>query len=522
MSSDFFGNLRSGFRMPDARINGGGPLPTSLSGPAGINGDPDGKINFNSDLLSGITPYADAKGGRMGSDRNYQQIPCRVQQIIPMLYLPRADARLANEQLVVSHPVDQGDVAFVINTDNVNRLIRPNVMQNAPLRQEPGRSAFCNLPTLNYILSGLQRLKPSDNLKTSSWARMAYDLGYDWQTTDPVRKRQQLTNLISTRLMPYGICAGSEKQGGQHETGLSPVQAACNFVITMTVDGQNRDLVNFWRGTNISAGDQLIYRLQYVPTKRFTLNHYFKEMVHESFPDAQSCWLMVPDRFSIIHNPQKSLNQKYNTEICDYWKDYDYRLDGYWRVAQTFQHRNSHDEEVENYCNDMCFMRGQLLQVTFAPAWIYMGSKKRKRGGSNAISASTATAAVKRKSDTVDVDRFMNKQARFKSWTKSAASVAPNPPLVPMAISSSQTLAPHHSIESSLVSLAPESDITSAIIQSELNQMMPLRTEPVEPTTTNASVEKADAIEKVAAPKATKTVKVNKMKSDLKRNVVKE
>ena len=52
--------------------------------------------------------------------------------------------------------------------------------------------------------------------------------------------------------------------------------------------------------------------------------------------------------------------------------------------------------------------------------------------------------------------------------------------------------------------------------------MMPLRTEPVEPTTTNASVEKADAIEKVAAPKATKTVKVNKMKSDLKRNVVKE
>ena len=54
--------------MPDARINGGGPLPTSLSGPAGINGDPDGKINFNSDLLSGITPYADAKGGRMGSD----------------------------------------------------------------------------------------------------------------------------------------------------------------------------------------------------------------------------------------------------------------------------------------------------------------------------------------------------------------------------------------------------------------------------------------------------------------------
>ena len=516
MSSDFFGNLRSGFRMPDARINGGGPLPTSLSGPAGINGDPDGKINFNSDLLSGITPYADAKGGRMGSDRNYQQIPCRVQQIIPMLYLPRAEPKLNTEQLHVSHPVDQGDVAFVINTDNVNSLIRPNVMQNAPPRQEPGRSAFCNLPTLNYILSGLQRLKPLDNSKTSSWARLAYDLGYDWQTTDPVRKRQQLTNLISTRLMPYGICAGSEKQGGQHEIGLSPVQAACNFVITMTVDGQNRDLVNFWRGTNISAGDQLIYRLQYVPTKRFTLNHYFKEMVHESFPDEMDCWLLVPDRFSITHNPKKAMKS------CDYWKDYDYRLDGYWRVAQTFQHRNSHDEEVENYCNDMCFMRGQLLQVTFAPAWIHMGSNKRRRGETGKTTASSISTSVKRKSDTVDVDRFINKQAKFKTWTKSAASVAPNPPLMPMAISSSRTLAPHNPIKSSLVALAPETDTTSAIIQSELNQMMPLRTEPVEPTTTSAHAEKADAIDKVAALKAAKTVKVNKMKPELKRNVMKE
>ena len=116
----------------------------------------------------------------------------------------------------------------------------------------------------------------------------------------------------------------------------------------------------------------------------------------------------------------------------------------------------------------------------------------------------------------------MNKQAKFKTWTKSAASVAPNPPLMPMAISSSQTLAPHQPIESSLVSLAPESDTASAMIQSELSQMMPLRTEPVEPTTTNAPVEKADAIEKVAAPKTTKTVKVNKMRPELKRNVVKE
>ena len=46
--SDFFASLTQGnVRFPDARINGDGPLPTTLSGPAGIHGDPDGKYNFN-------------------------------------------------------------------------------------------------------------------------------------------------------------------------------------------------------------------------------------------------------------------------------------------------------------------------------------------------------------------------------------------------------------------------------------------------------------------------------------------
>jgi hypothetical protein len=73
--SDFFGSLTGGnIRFTDARINGDGPLPTSLSGPEVINGDPDGRYNFNDSLLSGIVPYAYGQG-RMGSDRNYQQIP---------------------------------------------------------------------------------------------------------------------------------------------------------------------------------------------------------------------------------------------------------------------------------------------------------------------------------------------------------------------------------------------------------------------------------------------------------------
>jgi hypothetical protein len=105
--SDFFGGLTGGnIRLTDARINGDGPLPTSFSGPEGINGDPDGKYNFNDSLLSGITPYVYGQG-HMGSDRNYQQIPNRKQFPVPPLWLPEPDPQ-TDTLFEVSHSVDMG------------------------------------------------------------------------------------------------------------------------------------------------------------------------------------------------------------------------------------------------------------------------------------------------------------------------------------------------------------------------------------------------------------------------------
>jgi hypothetical protein len=167
--------------------------------------------------------------------------------------------------------------------------------------------------------------------------------------------------LVSTRLVPFGICAGSENQGGLHETGLAPVQAAVNHITTMTVDGQNRDLVNFWRHSDISAGDELIYRLAWRPTQHYTLNHYYKGTVRQSFVRACACWQLVPDVFS--------MSDASRPEAPGPW-DYDYRVNGYWRVAQCFQHRGKYETDMLDIGNDMCFMRGQLLQVTFAPVWV--------------------------------------------------------------------------------------------------------------------------------------------------------
>ena len=372
--SDFFGDITSGIRLPAAQINQGGPLP---GGPyTGF----DGQINATSQLLGSIQPYGGAKGLPMGSDRNYQHIPHRSQQIIPPLYLPHSDKR-EKAKVKVSHAVDQGDVAFILLTNRMQNLIMASEAPG-PRAHAPGRNAFCNLATVNYLLAGLQRLDSSDKPRMCNWAQLAEDMDFKYDHRRPHAKldimeaRDEVLRLLETRIMPFGICAGSEKQGGLHETGLAPVQAAVNHVTTMTVDGQNRDLVNYWRGVGlsrggrggISAGDQLIFRLEWLPTKNYTLNHYYKGMVSQIFGKAESCWQLVPDKFE--------MNAERNEDFKKFQKEhpnvYDYRYDGYWRIAQTFQHRNAHDAQVENYSNDMCFMRGQLLQVTFAPVWVRM------------------------------------------------------------------------------------------------------------------------------------------------------
>lgn len=361
-----FADLNAGaIKGPDVQMNVG-PLPSVAGGPEGSNGDPDGRINFNSSLLEGIQPYAYGEAARMGSDRNYQQIPHRIQQIIPMLYLPHADKE--EKSLVhVSHAVDVGDVAFIVGTNHVQSILFDGIQQQDAtiLNSEmPARNAFCNLSTVNYLLAGLQRLNRSDP-GLIPWQTFAKSIGFH-PTSNKEELLLEVRKVMRTGFVPFGICSGSEHQGGKHETGLAPVQAAVNHVTTMTIDGQNRDLVNFWRRHDCHSGDQLIYRLELLPTKRYTLNHYYKGVVHQTFPADETCWQIVPDVFRIDYK-----NQFYeNAPRLDGADVYDYRLHGYWRIGQMMHHRAKTDLDVSHYSNDLTFMRGQLLHITFAPVWV--------------------------------------------------------------------------------------------------------------------------------------------------------
>ena len=73
-----------------------------------------------------------------------------------------------------------------------------------------------------------------------------------------------LQHVVKQSMIPIGICSMSEKQGGQHEIGLKPVQAAANFFTTLTVDGQNRDLV---RTKHLAWGGSGRWRLSDSPTR---------------------------------------------------------------------------------------------------------------------------------------------------------------------------------------------------------------------------------------------------------------
>ncbi len=156
--TDFFGGLTGGnFRFTDARIGSkDGPLPTSLSGPEGINGDPDGRYNFNTSLLEGITPYAYGQG-RMGADRNYQQIPNRKQFPVPPLWLPEPQPETTTT-FQVSLAVDMGDVAFIINVQYKHFLLTEGPHGHVEQFKDktlPQWNVFCNVCTANYILAGL-------------------------------------------------------------------------------------------------------------------------------------------------------------------------------------------------------------------------------------------------------------------------------------------------------------------------------------------------------------------------------
>jgi len=208
-----------------------------------------------------------------------------------------------------------------------------------------------------------------------------------------------LQQVLRLYIVPIGICSMSEKQGGQHEVGLKPVQAACNFFTTLTVDGQNRDLVNIWRAVDLDAGDFLILRLEYCKDTEanhtYVLNHYYKDTVSRTmklFPDAdkrKGRIQLIPDVFKMgkhnvlsKHNITSEFVSKTHmqTKMQKSASTFMHLLDKvhaivnehryypYWHIGQLYNKKQSFTN-MRIPTNDMEMTKGQLLQINFAPVW---------------------------------------------------------------------------------------------------------------------------------------------------------
>lgn len=336
-----------GARFPEVVMNSG-PLPPEGGLPAPLHDTPDARINYGATLLGDLQPYAYGEAGYMSSQSQNNQ-PHRIQKIIPELHLPEPNGL---DTFKLSHAVDDSDLAFVMRL-NRNSIFCTGTRGGTRRNTKVGTTVdpIINLPTLNYLLAGLQVARPErhdernlwweflHNLDPQYWSvQRNYDGSFDsFKITDdvindwpqylrdclhPAKGKaysvprnapfvlNDIIHVIQHCVKPFGIVRGSEKQGGQHEMGLSPVTWTAPTIATLVIDGKEANVVNIWHYHDLHAGEDLVLRLKLMPVKTFTLNHYFKGFARKTFEVDDTClaWQLVPDVFNLDIRPDEVVN----------------------------------------------------------------------------------------------------------------------------------------------------------------------------------------------------------------------
>jgi hypothetical protein len=306
--SDLFAGVY-GARFPDVVLNSG-PLPPSGGLPAPLHDTPDARINYSSTLLGDLQPYAYGEPGYLSSQSAYLNIPHRIQKFIPVLHLPEP---AGTECFRLSHAVDDSDLAFVMRLNRNSIFCTGTRFQSNRNGLTNAIDPLINLPTLNYLLAGLQVERPIAPNEKNLWWELLYNLdarkwpkqgrNYSTEANDDGFLYHpfcfdDLVHLVRNCIRPFGVVRGSEKQGGQDEVGNSsatwPVPAIC----TLVIDGKEANVVNIWHKHNVQAGSDLVLRFQLMPLRRYTLNHYYKGFVRKTFeraPEGTMVWQLVPD-----------------------------------------------------------------------------------------------------------------------------------------------------------------------------------------------------------------------------------
>jgi hypothetical protein len=146
-----------------------------------------------------------------------------------------------------------------------------------------------------------------------------------------------------------------------------------NFISTFFVSGLTKNICNIWSQSNISSGDDLIFRLEKLPIAardgsiKYHLNHWKKSMVVQQFKyedgGVNEAWQLVPAVWSTYTPPRVV-------------EGYDYREHGYWHICRSqvmFRNETGRGHEAPCsalYHDDRASMRGALVEATFEPVWV--------------------------------------------------------------------------------------------------------------------------------------------------------
>lgn len=390
-----------GARFPEVVMNAG-PLPSLGGGlPAPLHDTPDGKINYNSTLFGDMQPYAYGEPGYLSSQNGYLNIPHRIQKIIPVVHLPEPNG---DGLFRLSHGVDDGDIAFCMRLNRTSMFCTGTKLGSRHNFLGTNIDPFINLPTLNYILAGIQ-LTTIDDPATPYWLDLLHALDpkhfpdrtsgrRDYANNNKLSIRD-LVYIVQNCIRPFGIMRGSEKQGGQDEESMGPAHWPVPFVGTFVVDGREDHVVNMWHSIDVDSGEDLVLRFKPMPVHRYNLNHYYKNPVYKTFspmPDNHSVvWQLVPDKFSMdldeymyeyVSEDANAPNMPHEWLYYPMLKrgmgmlnlpvdEMSWQELGYWHIGRT--QIRMHKYMVDGgkyYHNDMVnALRSQYMLLTFQPVF---------------------------------------------------------------------------------------------------------------------------------------------------------
>ena len=311
----------------------------------------------------------------------------------------------------ISHAVDDSDIAFCLRLDRASTICSMlGAKSMARHRVSTSLDAFINLPTLNDLLAGIQLCYIPGQPEKSKWFDLLHDLDQH-RFPDPsvALGLDDIRYIVRDLIRPFGVVRGSEKQGGQDETGLASATWPVNFVANLVLDGKERNIVNVWHNHDISAGDDLVLRLKAMPIPSdrdggYTLNHYYKRYVQQNFSHyfqnslgravATHVWQLVPDTFDLDFHPENDVSHGAYPQPgrgaqrdplphvvmsrgFEVPKDFVWQEHGFWHIgrSQVMVRRFAHREY---YYNDMANnLKINHLDMTFEPTWTKVPGEER-------------------------------------------------------------------------------------------------------------------------------------------------